>query len=64
MSDDEFKDCEDGDADEFQDQPEAGTPTSNLGDEEQSKFIQLIVSNFHLLHNVLSNTNCLVLLSI
>jgi hypothetical protein len=64
MSDDEFKDCEDGDADEFQDQPEAGTPTSNLGDEEQSKFIQLNLSNCNWLRNVLSNTNCLVLLSI
>jgi len=39
MSDDEFKDCEEGDADEFQDQPEAETPTTNLPDEEQSKFI-------------------------
>lgn len=40
MSDDEFqdfKDCEDGDADAFQDQPEVATPTSNLAEEEQSK---------------------------
>ena len=39
MSDDEFKDCEEGDADDFQDQPEANAPASNLPDEEQSKFI-------------------------
>jgi len=35
MSDDEFKDFEEGDADEFQDQPEEDAPTSNLPDEEQ-----------------------------
>lgn len=39
MSDDEFKDCEEGDADDFQDQPEADAPASNPPAEEQSKFI-------------------------
>jgi hypothetical protein len=62
MSDDEFKDCEDGDADDFQDQPAADAPTSNLPDEEQSKFIELNISNCNWLHNVPSNTNCLVFL--
>lgn len=52
MSDDEFKDCEEGDADEFQDQPEADTPTSNLGDEEQSKFILLNATNYNSFKNL------------
>ena len=39
MSDDEFKDCEDGDDAQFHDPIETGTPTSNPADEEQSKFI-------------------------
>lgn len=37
MSDDEFKDCESGDENEFQDQPEVDTPTSNLPDEEEKE---------------------------
>jgi hypothetical protein len=39
MSDDEFKDCEEGEDDQFQDQAELDTPTTIPGDEEQSKFI-------------------------
>mgnify|MGYP004531072641 CR=1 FL=1 len=39
MSDDEFKDCEDGDEEQFQDPEETGPADANPYEEEQSKFI-------------------------
>ena len=39
MSDDEFKDCEDGDDAQFQDPVESVTADVNPYEEEQSKFI-------------------------
>lgn len=36
-SEDEFKDCEEGDDQEFHDQPEASEPISNY-EEEESKY--------------------------
>ena len=46
MSDDEneFKDCEEGDADAFQDLPAEATPTSDQAEEEESKLAQFYFS--------------------